>query len=106
MEFEVALVRLRAVIAETSALLSRYGETRWIPVLRKADQELAGGDGHGVLRLIGIFGGMGSFNDLVLCRINHHKISQAEEDPANTRLRQLSAEMGFLCDTLKRLADL
>lgn len=106
LSFEVSLARLLATIREIVVLLTRHGECHWVATLEKAATELERGDGHGVLRLLGMCGGMGSFNDLVLCRLNHHKITAEQEAPANELLQVLIDDMLALANRLRRLADL
>jgi hypothetical protein len=40
----------------------------WAAQVRKAADEVANSDAHGLQRFLGFFGGMGSLNDLVLQR--------------------------------------
>jgi len=40
----------------------------WAASVRKAADEVANSDAHGLERFLGLFGGMGSLNDLVLQR--------------------------------------
>lgn len=40
----------------------------WASKIRKAADEVASSDAHGLRRFLGFFGGMGSLNDLVLSR--------------------------------------
>lgn len=103
--FDECLARLLTTIGEIVALLRRHGENRWIANLTKAAAELERGDGHGLLRLSGMGGGMGSFNDLVLCRINRHVITAEQEAPANERLQALTWDMMTLVTRLRHLAD-
>ena len=42
-------------------------DVEWAASVRKAD-EVANSDAHGLQRFLGLFGGMGSLNDLVLQR--------------------------------------
>jgi hypothetical protein len=46
-------------------LLARHDEF-WAAHIRASADEIAHSDAHGLRRLLGLFGGMGSLNDLVL----------------------------------------
>jgi hypothetical protein len=65
--------RLSPLIAdldEAIDLLQAAGETHWLKWLRNSRDQIALGDPHGLDHLLGAFGGMGSFNDLVLRQPN------------------------------------
>jgi hypothetical protein len=47
--------------------LEQFDE-HWGASVRKAADEIANSDAHGLQRFLGLFGGMGSLNDLVLER--------------------------------------
>jgi len=43
-------------------------DDQWAALVRKAADEVANSDAHGLERFLGLFGAMGSLNDLVLHR--------------------------------------
>ncbi len=60
---------LSQLLDKASELLSANGETRWADWLSKDAQLIRGSDFFGVEHLLSAFGGMGSFNDVVLCSV-------------------------------------
>jgi hypothetical protein len=55
--------------------------------------ELAAHDAHGLDRLLSAYGGMGSFNDLVITPLNGHNVSAGDVDRVNRELSRLRSEM-------------
>ena len=64
--FDVRLERLSSNLRETAALLRQYGETRWLTWADACSERLANHDAAALDRVLSVFGGMGSLNDLVL----------------------------------------
>ena len=62
--------RLLADLDEAIGLLQSGGETHWSTWLARGRAEVARGEAHGLDLLVSGFGGMGSFNDLVLTQPN------------------------------------
>lgn len=60
------LKRLIAMITDTVTVLESDGETHWRRWLTQIHSDLSEGDLHGAKELLAGYGGMGSFNDLVL----------------------------------------
>jgi len=63
------------------------------------------GDFRAIDSLNSIQGEMGSFTDLVICKMNKHKIEQHEEVFANTELLRLGGLVLRSADKLKRLIN-
>jgi hypothetical protein len=63
-------------------------------------------DFSGVEYLYGAFGGMGSFNDLVIARMNGHAVADADYVPVNNRLDRLRGELYELVGYLRRHAEI
>ncbi|MAE93534.1 MAG: hypothetical protein CL910_02630 [Deltaproteobacteria bacterium] len=72
MEKEVG--ELILVLDELIAFLERHGEAHWQDWMGRSRRLLEARDLSGVTRLLGAYGGMGSFNDLYLCPENGHAI--------------------------------
>ncbi len=71
--------------------LDRYEEKNWSMNFSKIKKLIEHGDKRGIKFLKNMFaGGMGSFNDLIICKMNGHKIKKNEEDFANIELKRLS----------------
>jgi len=58
--------RLISVLGDLAELLRSDGETHWCAWILKAKSRLAASDYSGVEYLLDAYGGMGSFNDLLL----------------------------------------
>lgn len=65
-EFDRVLQRLLADLHSAIELLNDSGDTFWRDTLVTQGRQIEAGSRYGLERLLGNFGGMGSFNDLVL----------------------------------------
>lgn len=83
--------------------LERYQEKRWREFFGDMKRRVEQGDGEAVGNLARLPGGMNSFSDLVICRINGHKIEPHEEDSANEELARLRESVVATAVRLKRL---
>jgi hypothetical protein len=76
------------------ATLARgYGEQRWADELDRHARWTQVGDRHGLTRLLGLFGGMGSLNDLVFHPQNGNAADEAEAVVRNERFQDLLARV-------------
>ena len=89
LEAEARYDRLMADLARLQALLERHDERRWARSVAAARSELAAGDAHGLTRLLGAFGGMGSLADLVIHPANGHRVDADEASAVNAELARL-----------------
>ena len=78
---------VRQVLGDLSELLSDADEKWW---LRKAEaaQKLESSEQQ-ARQVRSWFGGMGSLNDLILCKINGHKVAEKDRTTINARLAQV-----------------
>ena len=83
---------LATSLRETAELLEMVGESFWSARLRGALAEAQ----PDVRAIRSWFGGIGSFNDLVLARVNGHKVGQLTERAANDRLDILRGQLWAL----------
>ena len=76
--------QLRKLLLECHGLLKTYGEDFWANEI----EEIVGQENLERMpnSIRGLFGGMGSFNDLRILEINGHRIKPSEEKIANRRL--------------------
>lgn len=81
--------RLVATLTETRALLDAAGESAWSRWAARVQAEVEAHDAHGLRRLLGAFGGMGSVNDLVLTPVNGHTVAPDEVHAVNRTLMGL-----------------
>ena len=87
LSFDVRLERLSTNLRETAALLRRNGETRWLAWAEACSDQLADHDAAAFDRVLSVFGGMGSLNDLVL--VTGESWGGAEQAAANELLETL-----------------
>ena len=88
----VSFTRFAKGLEELASFLEHCGESSWPPILRRLKSEVTNADPTNktalaelVTRLRPLFGGMGSLNDLYLCRENGHNVPN--EQVANAKLR-------------------
>ena len=85
---------LLAALEEASALLHGVHETFWASkidsLLKSCSRSLTG---VAAQRILQWYGGMGSFNDLTISRINDHEVGEHEEAEINDRLAVLREEI-------------
>ncbi|MGB3693161.1 MAG: hypothetical protein WA865_07720 [Spirulinaceae cyanobacterium] len=60
--------QLIAVLDQIASLLDSDGETGWHSQIVESKRRLLNSDYSGIEYLLGAYGGMGSFNDLVICQ--------------------------------------
>ena len=79
---------LRQDLQDAHDLLVGVGESFWAGKIQKilAKQSWSERDAK---ELRSWFGGMGSFNDLMISAVNGHEIDPSDEGPANDRLTKL-----------------
>ena len=63
---DASLQPLIDVLDALIQVLEQDGDTHWSAWMRRAKSRLAQGDDRGADDLLGAYGGMGSFNDLIL----------------------------------------
>jgi hypothetical protein len=96
------MTELIGLLKESSAFLEVYGEKKISAWLRDCAAMLEGNDLSGIDNLLRGFGGMGSFNDLVLDPRNNHKLDESEVVFANTKLEQYRRKIYQLASGLRR----
>lgn len=93
-------------LRETADLLRRVGEQRWCEWLEESFRRIENSDLSGVDHLRGAFGGMGSFNDVLISPVNGHSVSDEESWGLNARLDELRHELYELADYIRRNAEI
>lgn len=89
-------------LEELATFLEGYNETEWNLWFRRAAAFINQDDYRGIEYILGAYGGMGSFNDLVLCKANGHRIDDCKLDEVNSRLMALRSEIYNLAGYIKR----
>lgn len=95
--------RLSGALLRIVALLKTHGEKRWAFKLEGYLESLQAGDLAAIDSILGTYGGMGSFNDLVLCVQNGHQIEATETISVNNHLSRLRTETWELATAVRRL---
>jgi hypothetical protein len=98
-EVERARGQLSQGIDEAIQLLRSVGESFWATRLAAGRSKL---EAHGVDWVLGLFGGMGGFNDLVLLPMDGCAVSEVDIRAANERLWDLRNEIYTAAKELRR----
>ena len=91
---------------EASGLLRNVGADFWAEQLERGRLRISAGDAYGLRAIAGLFGGMGSFNDLIVHPINGHNVEVGDVDEVNERLDQLRGSISRRTRELIRELDL
>jgi hypothetical protein len=83
--------QIRSVLSRLAAILHSCGNNNWAATLETFDSEMLSDPAGTAARITGIFGGMGSFNDVVLYRGG--QVAHGE----NEELDRLRTELYALC---------
>lgn len=92
-EADERYTRLVANVADARELLERFGEDHWAKWMTSVHAELNAQDAQGLTRLLGAYGGMGTFNDLVIHPVNGHPVAEDDIDRINRSLAGLRTAM-------------
>lgn len=93
-------------LREAADLLRRVGEHHWCDWLEESLRRIENDDFSGVEHLHGAFGGMGSFNDLIIMSANGHAILNNEYRAVNARLDGLRHELYELAEYIRHNAEI
>jgi hypothetical protein len=92
-DFEREWARLQGAVAVTVGLLESCGEMEWAGILVGRLARVDAYGGNGLDSVLSLFGGMGSFNDLVLHPLNGHLVEPDALAEVNERLEFLREEI-------------
>ena len=101
--FDDQYAELMSTLDEVTGLLRDVGEESWLSWLRLRMAEMKCRDISGLDRLLRSYGGMGSFNDLVIHPINGHRIDADDLNAVNDRLVQLRQRCWELARDIRHL---
>ncbi len=93
-EFEVRLGVLRSAVSKVVDLLNESGDHHWSTWFADVEQRLERHDPGAFDRASMAFGGMGSFNDVVIHPINGHAVASDRIAAVNERLDELRGLIG------------
>ncbi|WP_185994323.1 DUF6966 domain-containing protein [Nocardioides campestrisoli] len=88
-DFDARLTRLMSNLDETLNLLLNHGENHWFKWATSCRAALHNNDAAAFDRVLGAFGGMGTFNDLWILSVNGHAVEPDQEATVNDRLTEL-----------------
>lgn len=88
------LVRLERKLRDLEKLLRKHDQMHWAKIVEGAYKLAQNGDLHCAEKMLGMYGGMGSINDLYL-----------SEDDANLRLDRLLDEIYEISKRIERKRD-
>jgi hypothetical protein len=80
-------------LAELVNLLNGVEEAHWLEWFSKALVKIENGDGSGYTNVLGAYGGMGSFNDLIIHPSNGHAVSETVAEQLDKRLDILRSDI-------------
>ena len=98
------LDELLEVLAEIIELLESDGEQHWSKWMRQSRARLVNSDYSGIKHLLSAYGGMGSFNDLVIgqCYENDQFRWKEGHIEKNNRLAELRSKAWEMADVMRR----
>lgn len=102
-EFDLLLPSLAKRLSQLSSLLEELGESHWAEWLRHDSVLLADSNPEGLDHFLSALGGMGSLNDLVICRVNGHRVDKTDESKINLEVQQLLSECRERASELSKL---
>jgi len=79
---------LESLLAETLAVLDAVSESVWSTKIRRTLD-----DGADPAEVLSWFGGMGSFNDLLIGAFNGHHVRKEDEVSLNAKLSELRQQL-------------
>lgn len=92
------------VLDQLTSLLESVGEKHWRKWVSQASRRLSNSDYSGIEYLLSAYGGMGSFNDLVICQKKSHSTLQSTEwyQEKDNQLNSLRSTAWELTTQIKR----
>ncbi|WP_100550810.1 DUF6966 domain-containing protein [Caedibacter taeniospiralis] len=79
------LNHLRDLLKSCQSMLDLFGEKEWSDKIGQTTKA----DGIDPSKVLSWYGGMGSFNDLLISGYNGHEVKQEDEDVVNAELSDL-----------------
>ena len=98
------LDELLKILDEIIQLLEADGEQHWSKWMRQSRDRLQNADYSGIEHLLSAYGGMGSFNDLVICQGYENGEFRLKDGyvEKNDRLSELRSKAWELADAIQR----
>lgn len=99
---DASVAKLIADVDALVACLDSVGERGWSQHFRRARVDLANGDSYGLERILAAYGGMGSFNDLVICPHSGHTFDSDQISAVNEKIHALGGRIRSQATELRR----
>ncbi|WP_033289971.1 DUF6966 domain-containing protein [Amycolatopsis jejuensis] len=93
---------LAADIDALLVLFERVDEQHWTRWASAVRTDIANSDAHCLTRVLGAYGGMGSFNDLLIHPLNGHRVTLSDVDDVNRQLDGLRTRIRQTALALRR----
>jgi len=74
----------------------------WSKKFKESLRRIENRDFSGIELILSFYGGMGSFNDLIISRYNHYNITKKDEETVNEELEKLRSDIFTLATNIKR----
>ena len=81
--------KLVKALCEAAQLLRDVDATFWSERLARVAARGEQLDGNDIVKILSWFGGMGSFDDVIISPINDHRVTPAQEPLVNAKLEAL-----------------
>jgi hypothetical protein len=88
-DFDGCLAELKSSLNQAIELLREHREQHWMSWAERCQRELDANDAAAFGHILSAFGGMGSFNDLLILASNGYLIGPDQEASVNDRLEHL-----------------
>ena len=86
---------------ELISFLDKFNEKAWSKFFSDLKEQVENENRQAVVSLTQMRGGMGSFYDLVICKINGHNIDRQDEAEVNEELMQLAEDVFSLARQIR-----
>ena len=90
------------MLDEATTLLKKHEVSHWAEWLDKDKSLLEKSDFYRIEHLLSAFGGMGSFNDLYICKENGHIIENDETTSVNDNLFAMNRAIYDLAEEIRK----
>ena len=94
--------QLIQILVELEKMLSEHDRSHWAKWMAKSIKRLRNSDFSGITHLLGAYGGMGSFNDVVFHPLNNDDLDDSEIIALNEQFSHLRSQAWTLADEIKR----
>jgi len=105
MKMEQKKEKLISYLSSAISILQKHGEKHWASWLDKDKNLLEKSDYYGIEHLLSAFGGMGSLNDLYICKENGHDIESNQISAVNEKILKLNNKIFEIAEEMHKEAN-